>query len=318
MTARIRVGAIELFCVLALGGCSHVASNVVDEASYKAKRRTELEALVAQPSPSTLTTAALLSYPLEDDAAQPLQFIQRAETMAPERPELVWVQRSICQRLECGAAKSIENHLKELDPDNGFAWMPDLERAEQAASDNAVTEAITKIGASKKMTFYWNSLQVTIFDALTVATPRERLSTRAIEAIGILAAQTIPPLQTLSKPCRADQFGLPSRREACEVMATRMEHSDSVLTQSLALSMQERWWQVGSAQRDSLRIKRRQLDYEMQMSGQIRWRMNRDMAIRIEAARKSEREEDVMRAVMKAYGIPLAVPSDWTDKRQSV
>jgi hypothetical protein len=44
--------------------------------------------------------------------------------------------------------------LKELDPDNGFAWMPDLERAEHAAADNAVTEAITQIGASKKMTFY--------------------------------------------------------------------------------------------------------------------------------------------------------------------
>jgi hypothetical protein len=320
MTARIRVGAIELFCVLALGGCSHLASNVVDEASYKDKRRTEVEALVAQPAPSTLATAALLSYyPLGDVAAQPLQFIQRAETMAPERPELVWLERSICQRLKCSGAQSIENHLKELDPGNGFAWIPDLERAEQAATDNAVTEAITKIGASREMTIYFNSLQVTIFDALTVAAPRESLSTRAIEAIGILAAQSIPPLQPLTKPCRADQFSLPGRREACEVMATRMEHSDTVLTQSVALSMQERWWPVGSAQRDSLRIKRRQLDYEMQMSGGIRWwRMNRDMAIRIDAARKAEREEDVMLAVMKAYGIPLAAPSDWKDKRESV
>jgi hypothetical protein len=101
-------------------------------------------------------------------------------------------------------------------------------------------------------------------------------------------------------------------------MATRMELSDTVLTQSLALSMQERWWPANSAQRDTLRIKRRQLDYEMQMSGQLRWRMNHDMAIRIEAARKSEREEDVMLAVMKAYGIPLTAPSDWKDKRQSV
>jgi hypothetical protein len=318
MTARIRVGAIELFCMLALGGCSHVAGNVADEGSYKAKRRTELEALVAQPSSSTLTAAALLSYPPIDDAAQPLEFIQRAETMAPERPEIVWVQRFICERSRCGAAQSIENHLKELDPDNGFAWITDLERAEQAASDNAVTEAIRHIGASKKMTVYFNSLEVTIFDALTVATPRERLSTRALEATGILAAQTIPPLQTLTRPCRADQFGLPGRREACEAMATRMELSDTVLTQSLALSMQERWWPVNSAQRDSLGIKRRQLDYEMQMSGQLRWRMSHDMAIRIEAARKSEREEDVMLAVMKAYGIPLTAPSDWKDKRQSV
>jgi hypothetical protein len=98
--------------VLALGGCSHVPGSVADEGSYKVKRRTEVEALVAQPSPSTLATAALLSYPPEDDAAQPMQFILRAETMAPERPELVWLQRSICQRLQCDAAQSIENHLK--------------------------------------------------------------------------------------------------------------------------------------------------------------------------------------------------------------
>jgi hypothetical protein len=304
--------------VLALGGCAHVTGAVVDEESYKVKRRAELEALVAQPSASTLATAALLSFPLEDGAAHTLEFIQRAEMMAPQRPELVWVQRSVCQRLKCATAQSIENHLKELDPDNGFVWIPDLERAEQAASEVAVTEAIMHIGASKKMTFYWNPLQVMIFDGMTVANPRDSLATRGIEAIGILAAQIIPPLQPLTKACRADQFGVPGRREACDVMATRMERADSVLTQSLALSMQERWWPPGSAQRESLRIKRRQLDYEMQMSGQIRWRMNRDMAIRLEAARKSEREEDVMLAVMKAYGIPLAAPSDWKDARESV
>jgi len=90
-----------------------------------------------------------------------------------------------------------------------------------------------------------------------------------------------------------------------------------VIAQSLALGMQERWWPAGSAQRESLRIKRRQLDYEMQMSGQPRLRMNRDIAIRMEAARKSGREQDVMLAVMKAYGIPLAVPSSWKDARES-
>ncbi len=318
MTAKIRIGALELFCVLALGGCFHVASVSVDEDSYTAKRRAELEALVARPSPSTLATAALLAYPPIDDAAQPLEFIQRAETMAPEHPELVWVQRAICQRLKCDAAQSIENRLKELDPDNGFAWIPDLERAEQDASDNAVTEAMRHIATTKKMTLYWNSLQVTVFDALAVATPRERLSTRALEAMGMLGAQIIPPLQTLTKPCRADQFGIPRRRETCEAMAMHMEHADSVLIHSLALSMQERWWPVGSAQADSLRMKHRQLDYEILMSSRLRWRMNHDMSIRMEAARRSEREEDVMLAVMKAYGIPLAAPPDWRDKRQAV
>ncbi len=280
-------------------------------------RRAEVDALVAQPSPATLATAALLSYPPENDPAQPLQLIERAETMAPGRPDLVWIERAICRRLNCGAAQSIENHLQELDPDNGFAWIPDLERAEQGASDDAVTAAIARIGAATKMTFYWNSLEVTVFDGLTAATPRESLANRALEATGVLAAMAIPPLQPLTKPCRADQFGIPGRREACQLMATRMEHADSLLAQGLALSMQVRWWPENSAQRDSLRIRRRQLDYEMQMSGRTRWRMNRDMAIRIQSARTSLREEDVAIAVMKAYRIPLAAPPDWKDKRET-
>jgi hypothetical protein len=293
-----------------------VTSCDADQESYKVKHRAELEALVAQPSASTLTTAALLSFLPDDSAAQPLEFVQRAEMMAPQRPELVWVQRSVCQRLRCADAESIENHLKELDSDNGFVWIPDLERAEEAASEAAAIEAIVRIGASNRMTFYWNPLLVMIFDGMTVANPRDSIATRAIQAIGILAAQSIPPLKPLTKACRSDQFGIPGRREACDVMAKRMERADSVLAQSLALNMQERWWPAGSAQRELLRIKRRQLDYEMQMSGRIRWRMNRDMAIRIKAARKSEREEDVMLAVMKAYGIPLAAPSDWKDMRE--
>jgi hypothetical protein len=73
-------------------------------------------------------------------------------------------------------------------------------------------------------------------------------------------------------------------------MATLMERSDTVLIQSLALSMQEHWWPVGSTEGVSLGIKRRQLHYEMQMSGQIRWNMSRDIAILMYAARHSERE----------------------------
>jgi hypothetical protein len=323
MTARIRIVAIGLFYVLAVGGCSHAASDFVDDAAYEAKRRAEIETLVAQPSPATLTTAALLSYWPKDAAAQPLQFIERAEAMAPQRPELVWAQRSICQRLKCGEARTIETHLKKLDPDNGFAWIPDLERAEQAASDNAITEAITQIGASKRATFYWTSLQVIAFDGLTVAAPRQSVSTNAMYAFGIVSALVFPPLQPLTKPCRVDQFGLPGRREACQAMATLMERSDTVITQSLALSMQEHWWPEGCAERDSLRIKRRQLQYEMrmyemQMSGQIRWSTNRDMSILMNAARHSEREEDVMLAVLKAHSIALAAPSNWKDKRESL
>jgi hypothetical protein len=264
-----------------------------------------------------LATAALLSYPQQVGATQPLDLIQQAELMAPQRPELAWLHRSICQRLKCAATRSIEARLQELDPDNGWVWFADLDRAQQAESEAAITEAVMRIGASKKPTSYWNALQVMMFDALTVASPKESDASRGIEATGLLAAQILPRMQLVSQVCRADRFDVPGRREACDVLVTRMEQADLVIVQGLALSIQARWWPEGSAQRQSLRIRRRQLDYEMAMAGQVRWRMNRDMGIRLHAARQSESEEAVMLAVMRAYGIPLTAPSGWKDTWQS-
>jgi hypothetical protein len=37
------------------------------------------------------------------------------------------------------------------------------------------------------------------------------------------------------------------------------------------------------------------------------------MAVRIEAARSTDREEDVERAVIKSVGLPLEPPVDWKD-----
>jgi hypothetical protein len=151
-------------------------------------------------------------------------------------------------------------------------------------------------------------------DALAVANPSQDLATRGINAISVLAAEAIPPLQAISRACRLEQLDLPGRRAACEAMVARMEQSDTVLTQSLALSLQERWWPAGSPQRDVLRVKRRRLDYLMTMSSRIRWwHMNRDMAVRIEAARSTNREEDVERAVIKSLGLPSEPPVDWKD-----
>lgn len=160
----------------------------------------------------------------------------------------------------------------------------------------------------------WNQLEVMMVDALAVANPSQSLATRGSVAIGVLAAQAIPPLQPMSKACRLEQLNLPGRRAACEALVARMEQSSTVLTQGLALSIQERWWPAGSPERDVLRAKRRRLDYLLTMSGRIRWwRMNRDMAVRIDAARKTDREEDVELAMIKSFGLPPEPPMDWKD-----
>lgn len=304
----------SLLCALALAGCAHARGDGTDADAFRGERTREVEVLVAHPTPTNLAAAALLAWPGALSGQRPLELISRAEALAPQRAELVWVHLAICERLKCEAKEQIEVHLQEVDPGNGFVWAADLEHAQSSGSAVAVTAAIARIGAGPRMTFYWNQLEVMMVDALAVASPSQSLATRGFEAIGVLAAQAIPPLQPMSKACRLEELSLPGRRAACEALVARMEQSSTVLTQGLAISIQERWWPAGSPQREVLRAKRRRLDYLMAMSSRIRWwRMNRDMAVRIDAARKTDREEDVALAMIKSFGLRPEPPKDWKD-----
>jgi hypothetical protein len=305
--------SVALLCLIALAGCAHARGGGADARSLRAERDRKAEVLIARATPSDLAAAALLLAPDDPNSRQPLDLIERAQTLAPERPELVWVHLAICERLKCEARDQIAAHLQSLDPDNGFAWALDLERLPPSDS-NAVTAVIARMGATPKMTIYWNQLEVMMVDALAEASPSHDLAARGVYAIGILAAESIPPLRPLARACGREQLDLPGRRAACEAMVAHMEHSDTVLTQSLALSVQERWWPVSSPQRAVLRAKRRQLDYLMTMSSRIPpWHLNHDMAVRIEAARRAAREEDVARAVVKSLGLPPEPPARWRD-----
>jgi hypothetical protein len=303
-------------CDLALAGCASDRSNV----SILGDNGRAIQSLVDLPTPDHLAAASVLEawLPRKANTDPSMTHIVQAEALAPLRPELLWLQLAHCRRLQCDAKMQIEERLKALDPENGFVWIPDLERALSSASNPAITEAILRIGSSSRMTFYWNELEVMLVDALAAAEPSESLENRGVGAIGFLAAIAIPPLQPMSKSCRLDQFDVPGRREACELLFVRMEQSSSVLTQSLALSVQERWWPAGSAQLDALQKKRRRLDYLLTMSSRLRWwHLNKDMAVRIDAARRTDREEDVELTVVKSFGLPTDPPADWKDPYKS-
>jgi hypothetical protein len=209
--------------------------------------------------------------------------------------------------------------LRAIDPENGFAWLADLTRAQAAGSAADVTAAVARIGASARTTIYWNKVQVMLFDAMAAPDPSGRenryernVATRAVEAIGVLAAFIIP-LRPLGHACTLPKLEESGRRAACGAMVALLEQSDTVLAQSYALSIQERWWPAGSSEREVVRAKRRRLDYVIAMSSQERLRLNHEMAIRIDAARRYTREEDVDIAVLKAHRIPLEPPPGWND-----
>lgn len=309
-----------LLCGLALAGCAH---KLPDIPTIRAANDREIQSLLAVPTPDRLAAASILEVRASVLEMQlerkvrtdpSMKLIEQAEALAPLRPDLVWLQLAHCRRLQCDAKLQIEDHLKTLDPGNGFVWLADLERAKASGSQAAITEAILRIGSSSRMTFYWNELEVRMVDALAEAEPSESLMNRGVEAIGFLAATAIPPLLPMGKACQLEQIAVQGRRAACESMFVRMEQSSSVLTQSFALSMQQRWWPAGSAEHESLMNKHRRLDYLMTASTHSRWwHMNKDMVVRLDAARRTDREEDVEIAMIKSFGLPTDPPADWKD-----
>jgi hypothetical protein len=228
---------------------------------------------------------------------------------------LAWLELSICRRVKCDEADQIEKRIHVLNPDNGFLWVEELERSIDAGAEPEVTALVQRIGASPKITFYFNRLLVMAADALAIGDPKLGLSERGITAAGLLAGTIIPPLQPISKACRVEQLTHEGRRAACQTLMSRLEQSSEIISQMIALSIQARWWPAESPERAVIANKRRRLDYVMLESGRMRlFRMNHDMALRIEAARRYEREEDVALALIKSFGAPTEPPADWKDK----
>jgi hypothetical protein len=313
-------GVITTTALWALGltGCAHTLT-AVDAAAERADRIQVIARLVLEGAPDALASAALLAPVAGETNAESLDLIARAVALAPERADLVWEQRMLCERSKCESAAAIEARLKTIDPENGYAWLADLQRAQNGGSAADITKAIGRIGASARISVYWNRLEVMLFDALGGSDPAPRrnrldrdVADRAIYAIGILAALSMP-MRPPGSACRAQDLEDPGRRTACAALVARMEQADTVLIQSYALSIQERWWAAGTAQRELLRAKRRKLDYEIAMSSKVHLRINRDMAIRMQAARRFAREEDVNIAVLRAYHIAPDPPPGWRD-----
>jgi hypothetical protein len=311
--------SLILFGAFGFSGCAATRASGTDLSRLQAERDRDVEILVAQATPDSLATAAWLAQPLsgEGTPGKSLELLERAETLAPDRPELVWLHRAICERAMCDTQPQIESKIRALDPGNGFVWAWELQRGRESFSAPMVTEALIGMGASSKMTDYSNQLEVMTVDAMGMARPSLNLTSRVMYGIGMVAAMPIPALQQISKACRLEQFDQPARRAACETLMVRMEQSSAVILQSIALRIQERWWPVDSPQREVLNTKRRRLDYLMEASNRMRWwRMNRDMAVRINAARRTERQEDVELAIVKSFGMSTEPPQDWKDSLQ--
>jgi hypothetical protein len=313
-----RAQGMRLSCFLLLAALTGCAGREISTHDFEEMRDGRVAALTARATPESLATASVLLGFKRD--AESLVLIDRAAALAPQRPEILYLQWRACASQQCPQEARNVADLKSIDPGNGIAWFPELSEALDREDQREVTHIVEIIGASRQLTFYWNKTVVMMVDALGDITPVDmkkpmfELSTRIVMASGLLAALSIPPMQSLAKACRMDQFEEPGRRSACQSLALRLRQSDEMIFQSLGMGFQTRWSAEGSAERESLKAQRRQYDYLLLASSKERlFHMNKDAATRLDAMRRSTSETDVVRAMLISFHEPLERPLNWKD-----
>ncbi len=313
-----------LFCVLlgpVTGACADVKHLRSDES-------TEIAYLIRSGTADSLATASLLAHLTQASEGEhasgasarpdPAQLIERAIALAPNRPELIWLQLRDCESRRCAQEPLIAGRLKEIDADNGLAWLGDLNAA-QGKSPEDVTRVIEQIGGAPKPRVYWNQLAVMMFDALTHREGKKpptaitlHADDRLVHVTGVLAAVDMPVFRPLVFACRPDELVAAGRRAACEMAMARLEGSDAVITHLVRLSVLEAWWPATAPEGAALRLERLQRRYQTVTSNRIReGRADSDAETRVEAMRHLETEEDVERAMLREFHEPLERPADW-------
>jgi len=309
---------MRLSWFLLLAGLVGCAGEERTSRDFESAREAQVAALTAGGAPESLATASMMRGLKRD--TESLALINGAAALAPERAEIIYLQWRVCVSHQCAEEAQILAALKRVDPGNGMAWLPQLNGAWERGDQAEVTDIVAKIGASRGLNLYWNSSTVMMADALSESGQRKSrghandLPARMVTAIGILAAVSIPPLQPLGRVCLPAQFEQRGRRAACEAMVAGLGKSDTIIVQSLGLSIQEKWWPEGSAERESLKGQRQQIQYLLIASSRERiLHLNKDFATRLDAMRRTSSEAEVMRAMLISYHEPLERPLTWKD-----
>jgi hypothetical protein len=289
---------------------------------------TEIAFLIRRGTADSLATASVLAHltqvsdderaPGAPEPPDPSKLIERAISLAPNRPELVWLQFRDCESRRCADEARIAARLKEIDSENGLAWLGDLNEA-QSKSPEDVTHAIEQMGGAPRPRVYWNQLAVMMFDALTHhgrAEPptaiTQHADDRLMHVTGVLAAVDAPAFRPLAYACRPDAFVAGGRRAACEMAMARLEASDSVVTDLVRLSVLEAWWPASTSEGAALRLERLQRRYLTVASNRVRdGHADSDAETRVDAMRRLKTEEDVERAMLMGFHEPLERPVGW-------
>jgi hypothetical protein len=264
-------------------------------------------ALLAAGDVDSLEAAALLT---PKPVVERLQLVLRAAAAAPARIDLAWLALALCIPVESCDVAPLEARLRALDPGEGSAWMGTLART--AAGTSQFAAAFAGAAGSDRVDIYWNPLIVHVAQAVMRTRTMEDQQA-VVLAIGLGAAQAIPPFQQLVRPCK--DVSQPENLGTCRKLSAALRHGDSFLVESLGLSIARRLWPASSDEYREATEQTRVLHYRLRTLGatvpDLTSEAGANRYLGFLAGHRTEQEAFV--AALVERGISPSPPAGWTE-----
>jgi hypothetical protein len=283
-------------------------------ASEKQRARTQ-NALYAAGDADSLAAAAQLIGGQNGDSAQRLTLLTRAAALAPDRPDLVWLQIEACSQIESCDPTPLAQTLHALDPENGAAWSRLIDRARKLNDPDAVRQYILATANSKRFDIYWNTSVAHMTNAL-LKTHTYEPRTALVSVIGVEAALSIPAFQNISNACKAPSLEDGDRLETCRKIAAALRNGDTYITEMIGIAIARRVWPEGSVEYAGAVEERRQAQYRMRTVGKHytgQLRKNADVLEYLQLLGTRRAEQDVALIVITRAGKSPTPPTDWQE-----
>jgi len=275
-------------------------------------------ALARRADANSLAAAAALDFGGESQHASALELAMHAGQLAPDDAAIGWIQVRLCSNTPGCDVRAAATAMRWLDPDNAAAWLPTLATALRDKDTIEVDRVLADMAQGERFDIYWNRIIVILFDAIKGVSrnlPRgsvESDAARLAVVQGVVAAEFVPPFAPLLEACH-ESLPETERRESCQKIARDMQQGDTIVAEIAGLNIERRFLASDGREFRALSEKRRVLDWRVANADPfdtslLPWLRNAHARWRVARMRSLRRDEDVLLAILREQGLPLAPP----------
>lgn len=290
------------------------------------------DALVERGDPASIYAAGLLTqaaWPgITRSDTESHALFKRAAAGARDNVIMSTIFLASCLRVPTCDADGAAAALQGLDPDNAVWRMPGFAAAVRTGDQAEIDRELEQLAQASRFDMYGNPSIILTIDVLKrtglPASPEPGSTGAAAEwmttAIGGFVYHSMTIFGSIPDACKGASSGS-ARREACLAIYRKMARSDTSVVQALGSSLLKRTADPGSADAALADAWRRDFDWSgTQLAEVYRTRDPRKaLAEHERAVRENPREDDSLRALLVALGLPPDPPPAWSrpeSKRQ--